>query len=187
MGTWWFFPIKFQVSYCENDVDCRRLLQLVHFGEKFDSGRCGKTCDNCSKVQSFIEKDCTLIAKQLVRKAMANFINSQTSYYLLLFLHKIYLNWNPCSSYSEFNIWDIYYIGWASQVGQTAVFSSSYLGSLQGISKPICMLNCQMRTSIIFSVYLCIIPPTSLYLCINLGKKAQAWFLELAWCWKTFS
>ncbi|KAL1828331.1 ATP-dependent DNA helicase Q-like 4A isoform X2 [Daucus carota subsp. sativus] len=54
------------VSYCENDVDCRRLLQLVHFGEKFDSGRCGKTCDNCSKVQSFIEKDCTLIAKQLV-------------------------------------------------------------------------------------------------------------------------
>ncbi|KAA0038980.1 ATP-dependent DNA helicase Q-like 4A isoform X5 [Cucumis melo var. makuwa] len=26
------------VSYCENDVDCRRLLQLVHFGEKFDPG-----------------------------------------------------------------------------------------------------------------------------------------------------
>ncbi|KAK1374273.1 DNA helicase [Heracleum sosnowskyi] len=54
------------VSYCENDVDCRRFLQLVHFGEKFDSGSCGKTCDNCSKVQSFVEKDCTLIAKQLV-------------------------------------------------------------------------------------------------------------------------
>lgn len=54
------------VSYCENDVDCRRFLQLVHFGEKFDSRSCGKTCDNCSKVQSFVEKDCTLIAKQLV-------------------------------------------------------------------------------------------------------------------------
>lgn len=65
--------MKFQVSYCENDVDCRRFLQLVHFGEKFDSGSCGKTCDNCSKVQTFVEKDCTLIAKQLVRKAIANF------------------------------------------------------------------------------------------------------------------
>ncbi|XP_059648178.1 ATP-dependent DNA helicase Q-like 4A [Cornus florida] len=54
------------VSYCENDVDCRRLLQLVHFGEKFDSGNCRKTCDNCSKIKSFIEKDVTDIAKQLV-------------------------------------------------------------------------------------------------------------------------
>lgn len=65
------FSTKFQVSYCENDVDCRRFLQLVHFGEKFDSGSCRKTCDNCSKVQSFVEKDCTLIAKQLVRKTIA--------------------------------------------------------------------------------------------------------------------
>lgn len=54
------------VSYCENDVDCRRLLQLVHFGEKFDSNNCGKTCDNCLKIKSFVEKDVTEIAKQLV-------------------------------------------------------------------------------------------------------------------------
>ncbi|KAJ1385671.1 Winged helix-like DNA-binding domain superfamily [Sesbania bispinosa] len=54
------------VSYCENDVDCRRLLQLAHFGEKFDSFTCHKTCDNCLKVTSFIEKDVTEIAKQLV-------------------------------------------------------------------------------------------------------------------------
>ncbi|MED6207360.1 hypothetical protein PIB30_035063 [Stylosanthes scabra] len=54
------------VSYCENDVDCRRLLQLAHFGEKFDSSTCQKTCDNCSKITSFIEKDVTEIAKQLV-------------------------------------------------------------------------------------------------------------------------
>lgn len=56
----------FQVSYCENDVDCRRLLQLVHFGEKFDSANCKKTCDNCLKNKSLIEKDVTGIAKQLV-------------------------------------------------------------------------------------------------------------------------
>lgn len=54
------------VSYCENDVDCRRLLQLVHFGEKFDSAHCKKTCDNCLKIKSFVEKDVTEIAKQLV-------------------------------------------------------------------------------------------------------------------------
>ncbi|KAH9685508.1 bloom syndrome protein [Citrus sinensis] len=54
------------VSYCENDVDCRRLLQLVHFGEKFDSAHCKKTCDNCSKIKSFIEKDVTDTAKKLV-------------------------------------------------------------------------------------------------------------------------
>ncbi|XWS67950.1 hypothetical protein CRYUN_Cryun04dG0048600 [Craigia yunnanensis] len=54
------------VSYCENDVDCRRLLQLLHFGEKFDSGHCKKTCDNCCKIKSFVDKDVTNIAKQLV-------------------------------------------------------------------------------------------------------------------------
>lgn len=54
------------VSYCENNVDCRRLLQLLHFGEKFDCTTCRKTCDNCSKIKSFVEKDVTEIAKQLV-------------------------------------------------------------------------------------------------------------------------
>ncbi|XP_057812339.1 ATP-dependent DNA helicase Q-like 4A [Salvia miltiorrhiza] len=54
------------VSYSENDVDCRRLLQLIHFGEKFDSLNCRKTCDNCSKNQTYVEKDVTEIAKQLV-------------------------------------------------------------------------------------------------------------------------
>ncbi|KAK4339909.1 hypothetical protein RND71_041371 [Anisodus tanguticus] len=54
------------VSYCENDVDCRRLLQLIHFGEKFESTNCRKTCDNCCKTQNCIEKDVTEVAKQLV-------------------------------------------------------------------------------------------------------------------------
>ncbi|KAL7585237.1 hypothetical protein Lser_V15G46163 [Lactuca serriola] len=54
------------VSYCENDVDCRRFLQLVHFGEKFDSFNCRKTCDNCLKSQTLVEKDVTQVAKHLV-------------------------------------------------------------------------------------------------------------------------
>ncbi|KAK4740981.1 hypothetical protein SAY87_024569 [Trapa incisa] len=59
------------VNYCENDVDCRRLLQLVHFGENFDSTNCQKTCDNCLKVTGFIDKDVTEIAKQLVELVKA--------------------------------------------------------------------------------------------------------------------
>ncbi|XP_052206048.1 ATP-dependent DNA helicase Q-like 4A [Diospyros lotus] len=58
--------LRRMVSYCENDVDCRRLLQLIHFGEKFNSVNCKRTCDNCSRNKSFIEKDVTEIAKQLV-------------------------------------------------------------------------------------------------------------------------
>jgi hypothetical protein len=68
-----------QVSYCENDVDCRRLIQLVHFGEKFDSSNCHKTCDNCVKVTSFVEKDVTEIAKQLVWNQILSIYCSHSS------------------------------------------------------------------------------------------------------------
>ncbi|CAH8381924.1 unnamed protein product [Eruca vesicaria subsp. sativa] len=54
------------VSYCENEVDCRRFLQLVHLGENFDSTNCKNTCDNCSSSKTLIEKDVTLTARQLV-------------------------------------------------------------------------------------------------------------------------
>ncbi|RID44756.1 hypothetical protein BRARA_I01528 [Brassica rapa] len=54
------------VSYCENEVDCRRFLQLVHLGENFDSTNCKNTCDNCSSSKTLIEKDVTLIGRQLV-------------------------------------------------------------------------------------------------------------------------
>ncbi|KAK9044368.1 hypothetical protein V6N11_072674 [Hibiscus sabdariffa] len=54
------------VGYCENDVDGRRLLQLLHFGQKFNSANCQKTCDNCCKITSSVDKDVTNIAKQLV-------------------------------------------------------------------------------------------------------------------------
>ncbi|XP_047315082.1 ATP-dependent DNA helicase Q-like 4A isoform X2 [Impatiens glandulifera] len=58
--------LRKMVSYCENDVECRRILQLVHFGETFDELNCNKTCDNCSKKKEHVEKDVTEIAKQLV-------------------------------------------------------------------------------------------------------------------------
>ncbi|KAJ4756645.1 ATP-dependent DNA helicase RecQ [Rhynchospora pubera] len=54
------------VSYCENNIDCRRLLQLLHLGEKFNPTCCNRTCDNCSKVLSLVEKDVTHIARHLI-------------------------------------------------------------------------------------------------------------------------
>ncbi|KAH7373519.1 hypothetical protein KP509_17G060200 [Ceratopteris richardii] len=54
------------LSYCENDVDCRRSIQLAHFGEKFDGSTCNRTCDNCSKAVVAVENDVSESAKQLV-------------------------------------------------------------------------------------------------------------------------
>lgn len=62
----YFQILLLQVSYCENEVDCRRFLQLVHLGEKFDSTNCKNTCDNCSSSKILIDKDVTVIARQLV-------------------------------------------------------------------------------------------------------------------------
>lgn len=36
------------VSYCENNVDCRRYLTLRYFGEAFPREQCAGTCDNCA-------------------------------------------------------------------------------------------------------------------------------------------
>ncbi|KAG0499749.1 hypothetical protein HPP92_004440 [Vanilla planifolia] len=54
------------VNYCENDSECRRLLQLIHFGEKFNASDCQKTCDNCSKMLNSVARNVSGIARQLV-------------------------------------------------------------------------------------------------------------------------
>lgn len=39
------------IDYCTSKIECRRLLQVKHFGEDFDSKKCLETretaCDNC--------------------------------------------------------------------------------------------------------------------------------------------
>eukprot|EP00466_Bigelowiella_natans_P005204 jgi/Bigna1/36810/e_gw1.16.13.1 len=47
------------VSYCENNVDCRRALTLRYFGEIFDPKRCDRGCDNCSMSSKTIQRDIT--------------------------------------------------------------------------------------------------------------------------------
>jgi bloom syndrome protein len=55
------------VGYCENRVDCRRVLQLMYFDEVFDKRQCGETCDNCASRQVFEHRDVTEDAKSVVR------------------------------------------------------------------------------------------------------------------------
>ncbi|XP_045461055.1 Bloom syndrome protein homolog isoform X3 [Harmonia axyridis] len=64
-----FDALKTMVSYCENHVDCRRYLQLIHLGETFDRQICIKnketTCDNCEQMKNYSQADMTIHAKNL--------------------------------------------------------------------------------------------------------------------------
>ncbi|KAI3972657.1 hypothetical protein MKX01_019315 [Papaver californicum] len=62
------------VSYCENGVDCRRFLQLIHFAEKF-----------APTTLSHIDKDVTDIAKQLVELVKATGQRNSSSHILEVF------------------------------------------------------------------------------------------------------
>ncbi|QDZ20832.1 Q-like ATP-dependent DNA helicase [Chloropicon primus] len=58
------------VSYCENTIECRRVLLLRHFGENFDPGLCKGTCDNCKNNQrsgkTYETKDVTEDVKNII-------------------------------------------------------------------------------------------------------------------------
>lgn len=61
--------LKQMVSFAENLVDCRRHLQLIHLGEKFDRQICirnkSTTCDNCENINKYKEEDVTKQAREL--------------------------------------------------------------------------------------------------------------------------
>ena len=56
-----------QVSYCENNVECRRVQILHHFDEEFDGAHCNKSCDNCCVSVSGSTRDVTAEAQAVVR------------------------------------------------------------------------------------------------------------------------
>lgn len=46
--------LKIMTTYCECETHCRRVMQLKHFGERFDPARCDYTCDNCGTARATI-------------------------------------------------------------------------------------------------------------------------------------
>ena len=58
------------VNFCENMLDCRRVLQLNYFGEHFTREQClenrQSACDNCTRVLQYKIMDVTDIAKNIV-------------------------------------------------------------------------------------------------------------------------
>jgi bloom syndrome protein len=52
------------VSYCLNEVTCRRTLLLEYFGETFTSNKCNKTCDNCIREGQVDSVDFTGMAQR---------------------------------------------------------------------------------------------------------------------------
>lgn len=48
--------------FCLNEIDCRRMLILNHFTEKFDPASCKGTCDNCASTCEVTDVDLTTYA-----------------------------------------------------------------------------------------------------------------------------
>ncbi|XP_034952753.1 Bloom syndrome protein homolog isoform X2 [Chelonus insularis] len=81
------------VTFCENRVDCRRMLQLQHFGEIFDRSEClankSTTCDNCRNKESFTITDVTDDAKAVV-SAVRDLTHSRGVNLTIILLGKIF-------------------------------------------------------------------------------------------------
>lgn len=59
------------VQFCENRVDCRRVLVLGYFNESFRKEDCKRSCDNCCSEGTFESRDYTeyaALAVSLVRR-----------------------------------------------------------------------------------------------------------------------
>ncbi|KAI0253927.1 P-loop containing nucleoside triphosphate hydrolase protein [Lactifluus subvellereus] len=54
-------------QFCMNEIDCRRMLMLNHFTERFDPASCNGTCDNCASTDEVTELDLTTSAIQFVK------------------------------------------------------------------------------------------------------------------------
>lgn len=66
-----FDGLQKMAVFCENKIDCRRYLQLIHLGEKFDRKLCMKdpltVCDNCENINNYEMIDVTTRAKDLAQ------------------------------------------------------------------------------------------------------------------------
>lgn len=80
-----FDNLQQMAVFCENKVDCRRYLQLIHLGEKFDRQVCisnpSTVCDNCENRHEYEEVDMTKHARNLVQ--LVNDISSSQNVTML--------------------------------------------------------------------------------------------------------
>ncbi|KAI0290458.1 P-loop containing nucleoside triphosphate hydrolase protein [Russula brevipes] len=54
-------------QFCLNEIDCRRMLLLNHYTERFDPASCKGTCDNCASTGEVTEIDLTTFATRFVK------------------------------------------------------------------------------------------------------------------------
>jgi bloom syndrome protein len=54
-------------QFCLNEVDCRRMLLLNYFAEKFHPDSCKRTCDNCASTDSPIQINLSTPAVHFVK------------------------------------------------------------------------------------------------------------------------
>ena len=74
------------IAYCEEKVECRRVLQLSHFGEtSFTAAQCNKTCDNCWQASKYTDVDMTRQACELIDLVGAMQGKSSLSYVVDVF------------------------------------------------------------------------------------------------------
>ena len=63
-----------QIAYCEEKVECRRVMLLAHFGETgFNTAMCKPACDICAANagQAFEDRDMSSVAMDVVRLVRA--------------------------------------------------------------------------------------------------------------------
>ncbi|KAJ7158357.1 P-loop containing nucleoside triphosphate hydrolase protein [Mycena crocata] len=65
------------VKYCREQFDCRRVLLLRHFEEKFSKAECGRLCDNCKNEEKLELLDVSKEAKRAV--AMIQFFDTNVT------------------------------------------------------------------------------------------------------------
>jgi bloom syndrome protein len=54
------------LSYGENEFECRRVMMLAYFHERFDKKQCNLRCDNCRNKQKTEERDVTQHGKAML-------------------------------------------------------------------------------------------------------------------------
>lgn len=58
--------VRVVMQYCENETECRRVLLLQFFNEKFDIALCRGRCNNCANREVLVEQDVTKEARDIV-------------------------------------------------------------------------------------------------------------------------